>query len=125
MKKWIALMALSVSMSIAGPALAHGAKAKHGGIVATANDIQFELVNKDGKPVIYVEDHGQKVATAGATGKLTVLNGRDKTEVTLQPVPENALVANGDVKLAPGAKAIAAVTLAVKQSITVRFAIKK
>ena len=124
MKKLIALLTMSLSITVAGSALAHGAKAKHGGIVATASDLQFELVNKNDKPVIYVEDHGQKMPTAGATGKLTVLKGTEKSEFALQPVDENAFVANGDVKLTAGSKAVAAITFADKKAVTVRFSVK-
>lgn len=124
MKKLIALVAMTLSVTVAGSALAHGAKPKHGGIVATASDLQFELVNKDNKPVIYVEDHGQKLSTSGATGKLTVLNGKEKSEYTLQPVDDNALVINGDVKMTPGTKAVAAITFDDKKTATVRFLVK-
>jgi len=59
MKKLVALAAITLSVSLSGAALAHGGKPKHGGVIATANDLQFELTNKNNKPVIFVEDHGQ------------------------------------------------------------------
>ena len=104
--------------------LAHGAKPKHGGIVQTVSDLGFELVNKDGKATIYVEDHGKPLPTSGATGKLTVLNGADKTELPLEPSGENTLVTKGDAKLVKGTKAIAAVTFADKKMVNVRFSVK-
>ena len=124
MKKLITLVAMTLSITVAGSALAHGAKPKHGGIVATGNDLQFELVNKNNKPLIYVEDHGQKLSTAGATGKLTVLNGKEKSEYTMQPVDDNALAVNGDVRLVSRTKAVAAITFDNKKAATVRFSIK-
>ncbi len=124
MKKFLALVAIAASVAATG-AYAHGDKPKHGGIVQSAsNDISFELVNKDGKATIYVEDHGKPVATAGASGKLTVLNGTEKTEVPLEPTADNILVSKSDVKLGTGAKAIASVTFADKKTTNVRFSIK-
>ncbi|HCY63671.1 MAG TPA: hypothetical protein DHV59_12760 [Oxalobacteraceae bacterium] len=124
MKKWLALVAMAVTVAVAGNALAHGAKSKHGGIVQSASDLGFELVNKDGKATLYVEDHGKPVSTAGATGKLTVLNGAEKTEVALEPAGENTLVTKDEAKLVKGTKAIAAVTLADKKTVNVRFSVK-
>lgn len=125
MKKLMTTVALTVACAISGNVLAHGELPKHGGIISsTSDDISFELVQKDGKTAIYVEDHGKPVATAGAAGKLTVLNGADKAELPLQPAGDNMLVAQGDAKLAKGAKAIASVTLADKRTANVRFSIK-
>ena len=124
MKKLMALVAMAVTVAVSGNALAHGAKPKHGGIVQTASDLGFELVNKDGKAIIYVEDHGKPFSTSGATGKLTVLNGAEKTEVPLEAAGENTLVTKGDAKLMKGTKAIAAVTFADKKTVNVRFSVK-
>lgn len=124
MKKWLALVAMAVTVAVSGNALAHGAKPKHGGIVQSASDLGFELVNKDGMATLYVEDHGKPVSTVGATGKLTVLNGAEKTEVALEPAGENTLVTKGEAKLVKGTKAIAAVTLADKKMVNVRFSVK-
>lgn len=124
MKKWLALVAMAVTVAVSGNALAHGDKPKHGGIVQSASDLGFELVNKDGKATLYVEDHGKPVSTAGAAGKLTVLNGAEKTEVVLEPAGENTLVTKGEAKLVKGTKAIAAVTFADKKTVNVRFSVK-
>lgn len=125
MKKLMALVAMAVTVAVSGNVLAHGEKPKHGGIVSsTKDDLSFELVNKDGKATIYVEDHGKPVVTAGATGKLTVLNGAEKTEVALEPAGDNAMATKGDAKLAKGAKAIAAMTFADKKTANVRFSVK-
>jgi hypothetical protein len=72
---------------------------------------------------LYIEDHGKPLSTQGASGKLTVLSGADKNEVELTPAGDNRLDARG-VKLAPGAKAVAAVTLPSKKVVTVRFTAK-
>ncbi|MEC4723768.1 hypothetical protein RY831_32100 [Noviherbaspirillum sp. CPCC 100848] len=122
MKKLMALVAMTMALS--GNVLAHGDKPKHGGVVSTSNDMSFELVNKDGKATVYVNDHGKPVDTTGATGKLTVLNGTEKTEVSLEPAGSNILASKDDAKLAKGSKAIAALTFADKKTVNVRFSVK-
>jgi len=125
MKKHLALMTLVMTVATSGSVWAHGEKAKNGGIVQeSSNGVSLELVSKDGKATIYVEDHGKPVSTAGASGKLTVLNGAEKAEVPLEPAGDNSLATKGTAKLDKGAKAIAAVTFADKRTVNVRFAIK-
>src|SRR3546814_13345021 len=75
---------MAIALAITGQVLAHGAKASHGGIAQSVNDLNFELVAKNGKATIYVEDHDEARSTAGATGNLTILNGAKKTEVPLE-----------------------------------------
>ena len=125
MKKLVAMTALALTVLASAAVLAHESAAKHGGIVRTAGDLSFELVNKDGRIAIYVDDHGRDLPAAGMSGKLTVLNGSTKTEVLLEAGAGNMLLAKGDAKLAPGAKAVAAITLPDKSTKTVRFPIKK
>ena len=104
-------------------AMAHGgAQARHGGVVAMASDLGFELVGTPTGAAIYVEDHGKPMAPAGMAGKLTVLKGSEKTEAVLA-VAGDKLEAKG-VKLAPGSKVVAALTTAAQKSITVRFTVK-
>lgn len=124
MRKLMALVAMTMAVAVSGSALAHGDKPKHGGVVSTASDLSFELVNKGGNATIYVEDHGKKLSTVGATGKLTVLNRSEKTEVPLEPAGDNTMVTKGEAKLAKGAKAIASVTFADKKTANVRFSVK-
>ena len=57
------------------------------------------------------------------SGKLTVLNGADKSEADLKPAGGNKLEAKG-VKLGKGAKAVAALQTADKKTVTVRFTVK-
>lgn len=124
MKRLMALVAMAIAVAVSGNALAHGDKPKHGGVMSSASDLNFELVTKDGKAAIYVEDHGKPKATSGATGKLTVLNGAEKTEVALEAAGDNTMVANGDAKLAKGSKAVASMTFADKKTVNVRFSVK-
>jgi hypothetical protein len=124
MKKLLACVTMAVAVIVSGNVSAHGDKPKHGGIVQTASDLVFELVNQDQALTIYVEDHGKKLSTAGATGKLTVLNRGEKSEITLEPADENTLIVKGHPKLAKGTKAIASITFADKKTVNVRFSIK-
>jgi len=104
-------------------ALAHGsATPKHGGIVQTVGDLGFELVSTADGVALYVDDHGKLVAPAGIAGKLTVLNGTQKSEADLVAASDR-LEAKG-IKLAPGAKVVAALTTAQKKAVTVRFTVR-
>lgn len=124
MKKIFAVVAVAASLALSGNVMAHGAKAKHGGIVQSAGDLSFELVAKDGRATIFVDDHGKDLPTAGASGILTVLKGTEKTELPLEAGANNTLVVKGKAKLAPGSKAVAAVTFPDKKTVNVRFSIK-
>jgi hypothetical protein len=104
-------------------AMAHGgAKPKHGGVVATSSDLSFELVGTADGAVIYVEDHGKPVVPTGMSGKLTVLNGDQKWESPITAAGDKLEAKN--VKIAKGAKAVAALTTAQQKAITVRFTVK-
>ena len=123
MKKLLTAVVLGLSALSFNAAFAHGGgPAKHGGVVATASDLSFELVGSPDGAVIYVEDHGKPMAPAGMSGKLTVLNGAEKSEADLA-VAGDKLEAKG-VKLAPGAKVVAALTTPARKAITVRFTVK-
>lgn len=124
MKKFFAVAALAAGVAFSGNVLAHGAKARHGGIVQSAGDLSFELVANDDTTTIYVVDHGKDLPTAGATGTLTVLKGTQKTELPLAAGANNTLVVKGDAKLVRGNKAVAAITFADKKTVSVRFSIR-
>jgi len=119
------LMALMVGVASLGfsAAQAHGdAKARHGGIVQQASDLSFELVAQAGGAAIYVEDHGQPMAPAGMSGKLTVLQGSAKTEYPLTPAGDHLQAAGA--QLPKGAKAVAVLNRAGQKTVTVRFSIR-
>lgn len=125
LKNLVSTTCLAIGLGALGvtAALAHGgATPQHGGIVQTAGDLGFELVSTADGAALYVDDHGKPVAPAGMTGKLTVLNGTQKSEADLV-ASGNRLEARG-IKLAPGAKVVAALTTAQKKAVTVRFTIK-
>ena len=113
----IATAALTVSVT----AWASGDfKPKHGGQVQEVSEIQYEVVVKPDNVAIYVEDHGKKVDTKGATAKVSLLNGVDKSEATLAPAGGNKLEAKGSFNVKSGTKVTAVVTLAGKGAKTVR-----
>lgn len=124
------LLALA-AFSLAGGAFAasdhdHGGphKPQHGGVVAKASDLDFELVAKTDVITLYVSDHGKPAATKGASGKLTVLDGAEKSETVLVPAGDNRLEAKGSFKVASGTKFVATVNLQGGKPVNVRFAMK-
>jgi hypothetical protein len=122
-KRLLTVVMLGLTALSMHTAYAHGgAKARHGGVVATSSDLGFELVATPEGAVIFVDDHGKPVAPAGMAGKLTVLNGAEKSEAPLAAAGDK-LEAKG-VKLAAGSKVVAALTTSARKVITVRFTVK-
>lgn len=104
-------------------AFAHdNAKPKRGGMVQTVSDLTFELVPQADGAHLYVDDHGKPVSPAGMSGKLTVMQGAEKSEAPLVAAGDK-LEAKG-IKLGKGAKIVAAVTTANKKAVTARFAMR-
>ena len=117
------MVVLGLSALSFNAAFAHGGgSARHGGVVVTSSDLSFELVASPDGALIYVEDHGKPMAPAGMKGKLTVLNGAEKSEAELV-VAGDKLEAKG-VKLTKGAKVVAAIMTPAAKAITVRFTVK-
>jgi len=118
------LMATLLGLSVCSfNAFAHGgAKPQHGGVVQSGGDLSFELVAQGDKAALYVGDHGKPADVAKMSGKLTVLNGSEKSEAELKPAGGNKLEAAA--KLPPGAKAVATVNVPSGKVVTVRFSMK-
>ncbi|MFZ2649918.1 MAG: hypothetical protein WA210_07400 [Burkholderiaceae bacterium] len=119
----------AAALAFAAPVFAadehsHAPKARHGGIVTEASDIEFELVAKADSITIYVRDHGAALATQGASGKLFILSGADKTDAALTPAGDNKLQSQGSFKVGPGTKLVATVNLQGRKPINMRFALK-
>jgi hypothetical protein len=127
MKKLQTLAAVAV-LAFASGSWAHGDshehKPMHGGVVVEASDMDWELVAKPERIVLHVRDHGKAAKTAGATGKLTLLSGKEKAEAVLKPAGDDRLEVEGPFKLSPGTKVVATVTLAGKKPANVRFTLK-
>ncbi len=123
MSKLLTVAVLGLSALSFNAAFAHGGGlAKHGGVVATASDLSFELVGSPDGAVIYVQDHGKPMTPTGLKGKLTVLNGAEKSQAELV-VAGDKLEAKG-IKLASGAKVVAVLVTPSAKAITVRFTVK-
>jgi len=101
----------------------HEIKPMHGGAVAEAKDIDYELVTKADKLQLYMRDHGKPLDPAGMSAKVTLLLGGDKQEAQLQPV-DGKLEATGSFKVGTGTKAVVAVSKAGKAVASVRFVLK-
>lgn len=122
MKIRIVLLAIAVLLGASPVAFADGEhKAKYGGVMTVVKDVEYELVAKPDAITIFIDDHGKKVSTKGSTGKLTLLTGADKSEVTLTPVGENGLEARGPMKVGAGTKAVATISLPGKTAVSARF----
>jgi hypothetical protein len=109
------------SIANAGPG-GHDHSPKHGGIVVTVKDVDYEVVAKTDAILVYARDHGNAIKTEGGKAKVTLLNGSEKSEIDLLPAGDK-LEAKGSFKVARGTKGVAMVTLGGKTN-AVRFEIK-
>lgn len=122
--KMMAAAMLALSAVTLNTAMAHGAaKPRQGGIVQVANDVNFELVVEADGATIYLVDHDEPMSSKGISGKLTVLNGSEKTEVDVKALDGNKLQAKG-VKITSGAKVVAVLNNVEGKTATVRFTVK-
>jgi len=118
--KFAAAFVLATLMSAAHP---HGQpKAQHGGVVASANDLSFELVPRGERTALYLYDHDKPLDAQAYSGKLTVLSGTQKSEAGLTPAGANRL--DAAIGVAKGARVVATLTGSDKKSLTVRFVVK-
>lgn len=110
----------------AAPAGAHGdhGKPMYGGVVAEAGTFQGELVSGPKGATLFITDHGAPVPTAGATGRLVVLSGTQKSERELVPAGDNRFSLAGGEPLARGSKAVATVRLKDGRSGALRFDVR-
>ena len=115
------VMAVAAVPVLAGPDGDH--KPKHGGVLVETKAGDVEVVAKPDVINIYITDHGKLMKLDGATAKVTLLNGTEKSEANLVLVGDK-LEAKGAFKVAKGTKGIALVTLAGKPATTARFEIK-
>lgn len=137
MKKFGVWAAVAMSLLwTQGAALAHEnaahtevPKAANGGQVQPAGGNFLELVvvknskeAGDHPVVVFMTDgHGKKLPSAGATGTATLLSGKDKAVVTLNPDGDNRMKGTGKYASSPTMKAIVAITLPGKPTDQARF----
>ena len=135
MKRIASIAVLAGLTFVAGAALAHDdawldtQPSANGGQTRMAGAYHFELVvARDSKEVkenpvlVYLTDHaGNKLPSAGAKGSVTLLAGKIKASVTLQPDGDNRLKGFAKYASEPNMKAVVSVTLAGKQPEQARF----
>jgi hypothetical protein len=118
-------LAIAAAFALSGAAFAQkdDHTAKHGGIFVETKALDFEVVVKPDVIQVYVQDHGKPVKLEGAKGKVTLLNGSEKSEVNLVSAGDK-MEAKGAFKIAKGTKGIASVILVGKSAATARFEVK-
>jgi hypothetical protein len=116
-------LALIGGTSFAGTG--HDHSPKYGGIVYEGKELDLELVAKPDVISLYLRDHGKPMSAKGATAKVTLLTGAEKSEVALQPTEDGSrLEAKGTFKVTKGTRAVATVMRAEKPALTARFVVK-
>lgn len=118
------LLGIAFQFGLAASALAHGeAKPRFGGIVKAAQEISFELVSAaPGGAQVYLDDHGNLMATKGITGKMTVI-GKDGAKKEAALTTDGKKLTAAGLKPASGDRVILVVVLPSAQTISVRYAI--
>lgn len=131
-----ATLALAISLALGTTAaLAHDdaqhatAQAPNGGQLRAAGNYQFELVlqkdaqeAKESPVLVYLSDHdGKKIASAGASGTVTILAGKLKANAVLQPDGDNRLKGLAKYASTPDWKAVVSITLPGKPPEQARF----
>ncbi len=118
------IFALLAALTASYPAVAHEGhgQPQFGGVVAEAGVAQFEIVAGDGKVTVHATQHGAPLATAGASGRLTVLDGTKKSEIELAPAGENRLAGAGRVP--SGARLLLNVSLAGQKPLQARAVLR-
>jgi len=119
----VTCLALSGAAVMAAGNHGHGHDPKFGGVVVETKAGDIEIVARADTLQIHISDHGKPVTLTGATARITLLNGTEKTEVELLPAGDK-LEARGAFKVASGTKGLAVVTLAGKPPATARFLLK-
>ncbi|MFA7241314.1 MAG: hypothetical protein WC091_14480 [Sulfuricellaceae bacterium] len=94
----------------------------HGGQMHMAGPYHFELLAQPNELTVYLTDHaGAKIPSSGATGNATVLSGKTKASIKLQPSGDNVLKGSGQFELAPDMKVVVSVTMPGKSPEQARF----
>ncbi len=96
---------------------------QHGGVVVETKAGDLELVAKADVIQIHVRDHGKAMKLSSASGKVTVFNGKDKTEAAIALVGDK-LEAKGSFKVGAGANALVEVAINGKPAVSARFTLK-
>jgi hypothetical protein len=124
--KWIASVLFMLCFVAAPQTFAHGelSRPKHGGVVAKADPIEAELVATASKITVYVSDHGKALDVKGAKAKLTLLTGKEKSEVNLVPAGENRLEATGTYQVGKGTRVVGVISLPNANAVSLRWVVR-
>lgn len=96
--------------------------APHGGQLRMVQQYHFELVVKANEVSVYVTDHnGKHFDTQGASGTATILSGKNKTTVKLNPAGGNQMKGSAQFELAPDMKVVVSIALAGQTAVQGRF----
>ncbi len=98
----------------------HDLAPRHGGVVAQARDLTYELVAGPGVLQLHVRDHDQPADVSQASAQLVLQGKGAPQQVVLAPVGPGLLEARGSFVLAPGSKVVAQVR-GKTQSSSLRF----
>jgi hypothetical protein len=85
---------------------------------------KVDLANKKDGALFLVTLGGEKVATAGASGKLLLSKGANQHEVALKPSGDNGMATATPTRLVAGTRARALITLPGHAMATADFVIK-
>jgi hypothetical protein len=100
-------------------------KGPHGGQMIESKGHHLEMVVTGNQIEIFVSDAAHApIASTGATGRAVILAGKEQKTVPLTVKPPNALAANLDTPLAPGARVVVSAKLAGGQDLLARFVAK-
>ena len=127
MKKAVSLaLSMLVAASFSAASVAadkhQESKPRHGGVVVEVNEVDYELVARDGNVVIHVSDHGKPVSTKGWSGSIALVG--EKASAELAPSGDNLLTAKGTLPVKPGARLLATVQPPGKKPVQLRFSVK-
>lgn len=116
--RYLKLSALTLALIFSQGALAHSDEyldtqtAPHGGQLRMVGIYHYELVVKPNAVTVYLTDHvGTKQSSKGAIGSATILSGKTKTTVKLQPGVDNELTGTGRFGLSPDMKVVVSITM--------------
>lgn len=126
--KYLKLSLLAASLIFSQGAFAHSDEyldiqaAPHGGQLRMVGIYHYELVVKPNEVTVYLTDHaGTKISSNGAAGTATVLSGKAKASVKLQPAGDNVLKGAGKFDLAPDMKVVVSIALPGQAAQQARF----
>lgn len=86
--------------------------------------MEYELVARPDRITLYLRNQGQPAQTEGASARLALLSGSEKTEATMAPSGAGTLEAKGAFKVPAGTKVVALVILPSKKPANVRFVVR-